>query len=171
MPSTALPPRSPLSLVLTEDAQMHRPGTCMRGRQTLKKTKNKQSLTGKFYVLTLLLTHARATRRTSPSQPEDKGAVVARQQVFFWHPRTRRQPALLRSLSDCLPHPRVIRPVLLQKTEEEGRLCAQVRGGRGRTGSGNRSNDLLRRGQCRWRLLHVDLEPGCSGEPNTKVHI
>lgn len=88
---------------------------------------------------TLLHTHARATRRTSPSQPEDKGAVVARQQVFFWHPRTRRQPALLRSLSDCLPHPRVIRPVLLQKTRRERHVCEQKYGKGDRaepTGSG-----------------------------------
>lgn len=151
--------------------QMHqrtRAGTRTRGGKTLqknKKTKYKQSLSGKFYVPTLLHTHARATRRTSPSQPEDKGAVVARQQVFFWHPRTRRQPALLRSLSDCLPHPRVIRPVLLQKTRRERHDCEQKYGEGGPGGTNrqrNRSDDLLQHGRRRWRLLHVDLEPGCS---------
>lgn len=38
---------------------------------------------------------------------------------FLWHPRTQRQPVLLRSLSECLPPPEVIHPALLQKTRRE----------------------------------------------------
>lgn len=80
-------PRSPLSL----SDRRHANASAHKGRHAherrknttkKQKTKYKQSLSGKFYVPTLLHTHARATRRTSPSQPEDKGAVVARQQVF-----------------------------------------------------------------------------------------
>lgn len=55
---------------------------------------------------------------------EDKGAVVARQQVSL--APTHLEPVLLRSLSDCLPRPEVKHSVQLKKTrkgeEEENSL-------------------------------------------------
>lgn len=68
---------------------------------------------------TYLYTEAYVICKTSPLQPKDKGAVVARQQVSLAPTHLEAASVFLRSLSDCLSRPEVIHPVLLPKTRRE----------------------------------------------------
>lgn len=88
--SAFLPLLSPLSLS-HKDMQIHghtRACTRVRKRNVhahphSRLTRSARDTREKSLCVGTLRTYAYVIRRTSPSQPEDKGAVVARQQVFL----------------------------------------------------------------------------------------
>lgn len=85
--SAFLPLLSPLSLS-HKDMQIHgHTRACTRARKRNAHARPHSDLSvdarEKSLCVGTLRTYAYVIRRTSPSQPEDKGAVVARQQVFL----------------------------------------------------------------------------------------